>query len=213
MRRKYEVSIDGKPTTITGSPPANGLPEGMLLLHIGTPDELDHALHRITEVPEITGAWIHGERPDVLWEVLKARFRPVAAAGGVIHDEDGRLLAIRRDGKWDLPKGKVDPGESLEDAAVREVREECGLDEVRSIGPLCETWHTYLRKGDHWLKRTTWFRMEAGSASRLLPQAEEGITAVEWLDREGLERFRADTYPTLLTVIAAWEAEVRRSRT
>src|SRR5690606_40883318 len=67
-------------------------------------------------------------------------------SGGVVQDEHGRLLAIRRLGMWDLPKGKVDPGEAIDGAALREVREECGVQQLALVRPIAHTWHTYVRE-------------------------------------------------------------------
>jgi 8-oxo-dGTP diphosphatase len=53
----------------------------------------------------------------------------VQAAGGVVLDEDGRVALVHRPkyDDWTLPKGKLYPGESFEEAALREVEEETGL--------------------------------------------------------------------------------------
>ena len=128
------------------------------------------------------------------------------AAGGVVEDERGRLLAIKRLGKWDLPKGKVEKHEAVEVGAVREVQEECGLNQVELVKPVTSTWHTYERKGKQHLKRTDWFLMRASSKEMLTAQSEEDIEEVRWLDEAGVRMMEADTYPSLLPVLRTWRA-------
>jgi len=149
---------------------------------------------------------LHGRDVKAIWKEFKGGFRYVQAAGGAVTDERGRLLAIHRLGRWDLPKGKVDDGEAIPEAAVREVQEECGLQHVTLLAPLCETWHTYERNGEQHLKRTDWFLMRASSKETLVPQADEAISEVCWLDAKAVRRMKADTYPSLLSVVEAWEA-------
>lgn len=183
-----------------------------LQLRIDHDEEPAAALERFTQTAELRGLLLFGPDPEAIWERFKASYTFVQAAGGVVSDERGRLLAIRRLGVWDLPKGKVDAGEAIDEAAVREVREECGLQVLTIEAPLCHTWHTYERKGVNHLKRTDWFLMNASSAERLVPQEDEAIEQVTWLDAAGLARMRQDTYPSLLSVLDAWE-QARRSRT
>ena len=151
------------------------------------------------------GIHAFGPGAERLWQMLQAVHVPVTAAGGAVVDEAGRLLAIRRLGKWDLPKGKVDKGEGIEEAALREVREECGLQELRIIEALPVTWHTYERKGRQHLKRTDWFLMQGTADEVLVPQLEEDITDVRWMTAAEVAAMRTDTYASLLPVIAAWE--------
>jgi 8-oxo-dGTP pyrophosphatase MutT (NUDIX family) len=96
-------------------------------------------------------------------------------------------LFIFRFGKWDLPKGKIDGKESPEEAAIREVKEETGLSDIRILGPLPSTYHIFQGKVNLILKRTWWFEMEAGSNQRLIPQTEEDISEVKWVAR-GLQK-------------------------
>ena len=154
--------------------------------------------------------WIEGKAHTINegadWDAFRADYKFVLAAGGVVNDEQGRLLVIRRLGKWDLPKGKVDEGEGIEAAAIREVQEECGLDRLTMIKPMPSTWHTYERKGKQHLKRTDWFLMRGSSAERLVPQYEEDIEEVKWAAADELPVIKSETYASLLPVFEAWEA-------
>lgn len=153
--------------------------------------------------------WIEGiahEVGDGEWDAFRSSYKFVLAAGGVVNDEAGRLLVIRRLGKWDLPKGKVDEGEGIEAAAIREVQEECGLKQLSIIKPMPSTWHTYERKGKQHLKRTDWFLMRGSSAEGLVPQTGEDIEEVRWAAANELPGIKSDTYSSLLPVFEAWEA-------
>lgn len=118
----------------------------------------------------------------------------VKAAGGVIlrrapgSGGEQQVLLIRRNGVWDLPKGKLEGGESIEECAIREVEEETGVKPLQLIQPLCETCHRY-REGDLQIEKSTqWYLMSAGSESafeQMVPQREEGITELRW---ESVER-------------------------
>lgn len=140
------------------------------------------------------------------WEAFQREHDFVLAAGGLVMDEHGRLLAIKRLGKWDLPKGKVEKGEALDVGAVREVQEECGLQHVELKEFVTSTWHTYERKGRQHLKRTDWFLMRASSNEELTAQSEEDIEEVRWLDNDGVRMMEGDTYPSLLPVLKAWRS-------
>ena len=186
---------------------------GVPLINLTTVQDLDNALTELWPLPGIRGAVLFGPLAEKAWDHFRAHYVPVLAAGGAVTDERGRLLAIHRLDRWDLPKGKVDPGESVPAAAVREVREECGLKEVSIERALCDTWHTYVRDGKDHLKRTEWFLMRAPGMQRLEAQTSENITRVEWMDATGIEAMKQDTYPAILAVISAWEESVHRSRT
>lgn len=206
--RKYEVFITGKPFVLGVAADPRTLPAGWLSLRIDAPEELMPAIDRTQGIDHVSGVWF--DDPDGrVWEWFQAVHTFVLAAGGAVTDEHGRLLVIHRLGLWDLPKGKVEPEEAIEEAAVREVREECGLVDVRLVDALCSTWHTYERKGRAHLKRTDWFLMRASADEPLVAQSEEDIDAVEWADPAAVARIRSATYPSLLPVINAWEQAVR----
>ena len=206
MPRKYVVHIDGKPLTIAEQAPATDSSQHLLILDGGDPRAIEQAISALEQPTQWEGAVLVSADPEAVWKRYCANYRFVQAAGGCVTDERGHLLAIHRMGRWDLPKGKVDEGESVEEAAVREVMEECGLRDVERGAHLCATWHTYERKGARHLKRTDWYRMHASSQQPLTAQAEEDITEVRWLSPAEVEAMKAETYPSLLPVIAAWQA-------
>jgi 8-oxo-dGTP pyrophosphatase MutT (NUDIX family) len=110
------------------------------------------------------------------------------AAGGVLFREKGGLieiLLIHRNGVWDLPKGKLEEGESIEECAVREVEEETGADSLVIVSHLCDTYHEYSERSVNYGKTTYWYLMKPSSKESLLqiePQQEEGITALKWVE-------------------------------
>jgi 8-oxo-dGTP pyrophosphatase MutT (NUDIX family) len=141
-----------------------------------------------------------------LEELKKAVFKKFAiiyAAGGLVLNPSKSILLIFRKGKWDLPKGKLDEGESLDQCALREVKEETGLQHLRLIEPLVVTYHTYDEDGKHILKETHWYLMHAGRDQQLKPQHEEQITAIEWANEKQLPKYMENTFPLIKDVIAS----------
>lgn len=129
-------------------------------------------------------------------------FKNIEAAGGVVyHKKIDKYLFIHRLGKWDLPKGKIDEGETPEKAAVREIREECGITGLKLIKPITNTFHTYNKYDDFWLKKTYWFYFEYEKNELLQPQIEEGITTARWFSKDEFHRIRANTYNTIIDVL------------
>ena len=109
--------------------------------------------------------------------------KPVAAAGGIVVRPGGNepdVLLIFRRGRWDLPKGKQEPGEDAAACALREVREEVGSNTLRLVHPLGDTVHGYVRGGAYCVKTTHWFLMQTRQTT-FTPQKEEGIEQVAWV--------------------------------
>ena len=134
------------------------------------------------------------------WETFKDEFEVIEAAGGVVMKEE-QMLFIFRNGKWDLPKGKLEEGESIEFCAVREVKEECGVSDLKIVSPLTKTYHTYQQGDQLILKITHWFLMQSTSNSKLVPQTEEGIEIVEWKDENTVQQALENTYPNIIRVV------------
>ena len=132
----------------------------------------------------------------------------ITAAGGLVQNSNGEFLLMYRRGFWDLPKGKLDLGESIPDCAVREVREETGLQSLE-LGPfICTTTHPYF---DTWLnkdvvKHTHWFSMLSLANDTLVPQTEEDIEKLVWVTVPKLPEYLNNTYPTIRDVFEAFNA-------
>lgn len=106
----------------------------------------------------------------------------VIAGGGKVLNKNGDILFIYRNDKWDLPKGKIEGKESIEQTSLREVEEETGVKDLKITKPLETTYHIFKRNGKHRIKITYWFEMTSNYEGKLEPQENEGITKVEWLN-------------------------------
>lgn len=132
-----------------------------------------------------------------LLETIKRHFKVLVAAGGLITNPEGEILLMFRRGKWDLPKGKQDEGESLEECAVREVREETGLQQINLTGKITETFHYYPLKEKKVLKHTYWYRMQFTGTELTVPQIEEDIMDIQWIKPENLSKYLKFSYKNI----------------
>lgn len=134
-------------------------------------------------------------------EQKEINFQIIRAAGGLVFNNKGEALFIFRRGKWDLPKGKLDEGESLEECAVREVEEETGLKGVVLKDFLITTYHTYTENGKQILKESHWYRMEVKGIQQLTPQTEEDITDIRWVKKEGWNELTKNSFALIKKVL------------
>lgn len=134
---------------------------------------------------------------DKLLNDFKSHFKYIEAAGGLVKNKNDKLLVIHRLGVPDLPKGKLDEAESPKEAALREVTEECGIDNLQIIGKDEPSYHIYLLNDKYVLKKTFWFHMTYTGNKKPVPQTEESITDVEWCNIELLTKYKDKTYSSL----------------
>ena len=162
------------------------------------------------DVDEIIGLIGYGKTSTVLvtstdFETLKWRFiekfQIITAGGGLIRNGANEILMIFRRGKWDLPKGKIDDGETIEECAVREVQEETGLSEISILDKLTVTYHTYSEKNKFILKESHWFIMNYHGFETAIPQLEEQITEIRWVSVESMKPYFENTYPIIQEII------------
>lgn len=151
---------------------------------------------------KISELWIFSDDLPKLKKSFFSLFKVVEAAGGWVANADGQLLIFYRRGNWDLPKGKIDPGETPPIAAVREVQEETGLKHVDLGAFLLHSYHLYPFKGDMVLKKTWWYFMTTTDTD-LVPQTEEDIEKILWTNPENCLSGEMEVYNSLKAVVMA----------
>src|SRR5689334_10684818 len=141
--------------------------------------------------------------PDLeeLKKLLFRKFTLIQAAGGLVKNDENKVLMIFRRGKWDLPKGKLDKGEKIEDCAIREVEEETGLKNVKLNSPLTITYHTYHEGTKFILKESHWFMMTVTGKQQLTPQTEEDIFDIKWVSPDDVNSYLPESFPLIADII------------
>ena len=125
----------------------------------------------------------------------------IEAAGGMVLNTEGDLLMMMRKEKWDMPKGKLDDGESIEECATREVMEETGLTGLKVVRKLQTTYHTYPFRGKTALKPSHWFLMEYLGNETPTPQIEEEITEICWVNKIKAKKLITNAFPSIREMV------------
>jgi len=144
---------------------------------------------------------ITGEE-EKIWNVFRSLFSCIEACGGIVSNEKGELLMIYRNHHWDLPKGKMEKGETPDETALREVEEECGVKNLKIVKKLSSTYHIFFQNNEC-MKQTYWFEMTCKDSAKPTPQAEEGIREAKWMSKEEVIKVVNKIYPSLREVITA----------
>lgn len=169
-------------------------------------DELDsHTVKSMVHEMQLekihAGVFFHPDL-EVLKKAFFKKFTIVHAGGGLVVNERDEILLIFRKGKWDLPKGKLDKGETIEDCAVREVEEETGLKQVKLLSPLMITYHTYQEGSKFVLKESHWYQMTVKGDQVLVPQTTEDIHEIRWVKPSDLRGYMPNSFPSVVDVLA-----------
>lgn len=160
-------------------------------------------IHEMEQDAVHAGVFYHPDL-ETLRKAFYKKFTIVQAAGGLVVNEHEEALLIFRRGKWDLPKGKLDPGEELGTCALREVEEETGLRNAKLGVPLMVTYHTYHEGSRFILKESHWFNMKCRGEQDLSPQQAEGITEIRWVKAADIPPYYPNTYPSVVDVLQQW---------
>lgn len=159
-------------------------------------------IHEMQQTQVHAGVYFHKDLHELKKAFFK-RFTHIYAAGGFVQNEKNEVLMMFRRGKWDLPKGKLDKNESIEQCATRETEEETGLKKIKLISLLITTYHTY-HEGSHFvLKESVWFTMKVSGNQMMIPQTEEDISKLEWVSEPGIKKYLPDSFPSVQDVLEA----------
>jgi len=143
---------------------------------------------------------VHKNEEKLLKKFLK-KAPNVVAGGGKVYNNKGKVLFIYRNGKWDLPKGKIEKKESIEETAIREVEEETGVKGLEIVKPIETTYHIFKRRGRYRIKITYWFEMKTSFDGKLYPQEKEGITKVKWLGKKKIKKALENSYANIKILV------------
>jgi 8-oxo-dGTP pyrophosphatase MutT (NUDIX family) len=195
----YKVFVNERPIVLSNTP--LGLQNGPGFAFDGA-QQLKALYTAFKEKPTLEGITVFADDFETLKEAFWAMFKVIEAGGGIVQNSAGEYLFIKRLGFWDLPKGKLDKGESIEAAALREVEEECGITGLAITAPAGQTYHTYEHKGNEVLKVTHWYYMQTDFAGDLVPQTEEDITEVRWMTKDEVKAVvLKNTYPSIAELV------------
>jgi 8-oxo-dGTP pyrophosphatase MutT (NUDIX family) len=142
-----------------------------------------------------------GDNEEVLLKKFLRLLPNIVAGGGKVVNSDGKILFIFRNGKWDLPKGKAEQKETIDQTALREVEEETGVKGISITKPLEITYHIFKRNDQYFIKKTYWFEMFSDYIGDLKPQIKEGITKVKWVSPKKLKKVKKNIYANIEALI------------
>ena len=165
-----------------------------------SPPAINSIIHEMRLEKVHAGIFLHKDF-DQLKKAFWKKFVIIKAGGGLVFNEKKEMLFIFRHGKWDLPKGKLDEGETIEQCAVREVEEETGLKNIDLKKNIIITYHTYDEGGKHILKESYWFEMHVSGAQKLIPQTTEDINEAKWVKKKNVEELMKNTFPSIKDVL------------
>ncbi|MDX1751890.1 MAG: NUDIX domain-containing protein [Salinimicrobium sediminis] len=140
---------------------------------------------------------LYHDKKEKLLKHLFKKLPVVTAGGGMVLNSNNEVLFIYRNGRWDLPKGKVEKNESIEAGAIREVEEETGVKNLKISKFLQTTYHIFQRKGRYRLKVTYWYEMTTDYTGELVPEEKEGIKKVKWKNMKKAQKALTKSYANI----------------
>ena len=198
----YKVFIQNKPLFFI-SPEEMQNVEGVFLregLALSDKQQINNLL-KFTN--RFTPIYILCENPAETMELYFQDYVKIEAAGGIVQRKS-KYLFIKRNGFWDLPKGKMEKNESPRECAIREIEEECGIEKLSIDKDLLITYHTYDYQGLPTLKKTYWFTLNYLGPKKGKPQIEEGITKISWKKLDKFDGVRKNTFQSIIDVLDAF---------
>ncbi len=156
---------------------------------------------KLLKMPDVKALFLHHHNPDKLLSKFRKKVKTIIAGGGRVSNLKGEILFIYRNKKWDLPKGRIERNETIEEGALREVKEETGVKKLKIIGPIGPTYHLFKRNGETKLKITHWFEMSTTYSGELCPEKSEGISKAVWLSEDKIQKASTKSYANIANLL------------
>ncbi|MEQ1733679.1 MAG: NUDIX domain-containing protein [Bacteroidia bacterium] len=182
----YKVFVNNKPIIITSNEVDVHTITPHLVLTSFVEADLRSAIDELQYKSNYKAVYIVGNNIKQLWKDFTKHFTIIEAAGGLVKNAEGKYLFIKRNGYWDMPKGKIEKNEKIRDAATREVEEETGISNLTIQSEIANSYHVFISHGKFYIKRTYWFEMTYQGTEPLVPQLSEGIVQAEWITYDNI---------------------------
>lgn len=195
----YKVFIDNKEIVFTKNWKKVPKTLDYVLVHLRNTGDFDLVNCR-NDLPVGSALIVETSEPEELIRKVFSAYEFVEAAGGIVKRKN-KYLFIERHGLWDIPKGKMERGEKPDEAAVREIEEECGISAPKVKRLICVTFHTYLYNDKPVLKKNWWYALEYDGPKTTVPQTEEAISQAVWLSKKEWKQVRENTYASIAEVL------------
>ncbi len=212
MHQKYKLYINDTTIYVCHNPAqivsAEGLHREFLFIAYTNAEAIQTVLKIAVNENNKSAIIIYGNKVEKIFHKILSEFVPIEAAGGIVKNKDNKVLLIHRRGFWDLPKGKIDKGETLEQAAIREVEEETGVSALSIQSKVyisgfdnLATYHSYVFKNKNAMKISHWYMMKTIDDSELVPQAEEDIDDAVWVDIQDIPSYFHNMYSSIIDIL------------
>jgi len=166
-------------------------------------DDLEPQLRNYLQPGREGDLYVYSAEQSNSFDIFRSCFKNIPAAGGLVKNQQDEYLIIFRRGRWDLPKGKAEGKETPEETALREVKEECNLEELSLVEHLTTTYHIYHLDERAVLKQTEWYLMQYSGTLEPTPAIKEDIVKTVWMNPSQIKEITGNTFPSILDVIAA----------
>ena len=200
----YKIYINSTPIFLLNTAAAQNKQrddKNLVARYLNIKRTLFHYIDMLEKNDAFDSITLHSNNLEQLKNDFFGIFKIVEAAGGVVKNADNEILMIYRRGFWDLPKGKIDKGEGIQEAAIREVQEETGIQQLELLSPITTTYHTYRnRKNVRCLKPTYWFLMKTPETA-ITVQTEEDIEEGVWIKKEDFLNSNRPVYGSIVDVL------------
>jgi 8-oxo-dGTP pyrophosphatase MutT (NUDIX family) len=196
----YKVFINDKPFVLTDRMDFELIGDKSLYLTYSDFEEIHFLLELLQNSKHLSSVILYHSDLEMLWADFRAHYREIEAGGGLVLNDAEELILIHRLGKWDLPKGKLEEGETPAQGAFREVREEVGLEDLHLDAHFMNTYHTYEQGGYRILKTTYWYIMKSEQKD-LIPEVGEHISQAVWKPLVEIDVDSMDTYANIRVLL------------